>query len=73
MTNPSTTPAGTNPVDTLRDRGFIQDVTDEDGMRAAAAAGGFGIKVGEGETCAPHRLRDVAAVQAWLAGVADAR
>lgn len=33
MTNPSTTPAGTNPVDTLRDRGFIQDVTDEDGLR----------------------------------------
>ena len=31
--SPSTTPAGTNPVDTLRDRGFIQDVTDEDGLR----------------------------------------
>lgn len=28
-----------NPVDVLRDRGFVQDVTDEDGLRAAFDAG----------------------------------
>ena len=42
------------------------DVTDEDGFRAAIAAGGFGIKVGAGETAADHRLADVAAVHHWL-------
>ncbi|WP_420391837.1 trehalose-phosphatase [Acuticoccus sp.] len=46
------------------------DVTDEDGIRAANAAGGYGIKVGEGSTDAPHRLPDVAAVHAWLAALA---
>jgi trehalose 6-phosphate phosphatase len=45
------------------------DTTDEDGFRAAAAAGGFGIKVGPGPTAAPHRLPDVAAVHTWLADV----
>jgi len=44
------------------------DVTDEDGIAAAQDAGGIGIKVGEGETCAHHRLSDVAAVHDWLAG-----
>ena len=43
------------------------DTTDEDGFRAAKAAGGFGIKVGAGETVASHRLADVAAVHRWLA------
>ena len=31
--------AGINPLDYMRARGFVQDVTDEDGLRAALAAG----------------------------------
>lgn len=46
------------------------DTTDEDGFRAAAEAGGFGVKVGGGATAAAYRLRDVAAVHAWLARLA---
>lgn len=43
------------------------DLTDEDGFRAAAALGGFGVLVGPGRpTAARHRLPDVAAVHAWL-------
>lgn len=42
------------------------DTTDEDGLRAAAAAGGFGVKVGPGPTDAAYRLADVSAVHAWL-------
>ncbi|ADZ69183.1 HAD-superfamily hydrolase, subfamily IIB [Polymorphum gilvum SL003B-26A1] len=48
------------------------DVTDEDGMRAALAAGGLAIKVGAGESCASYRLADVAAVHAWLETLAPA-
>lgn len=52
--------AGRTPV-------FIgDDVTDEDGIAAAQALGGFGIKVGEGDSCARYRLSGVAAVHAWL-------
>lgn len=47
------------------------DTTDEDGMRAAQAAGGFGIKVGDGETCAKYRLPDVPAVHTWLKDIAE--
>ncbi|TPW30724.1 trehalose-phosphatase [Pararhizobium mangrovi] len=43
------------------------DVTDEDGFRAAQDAGGYGIKVGEGETAARYRLASIAAVHEWLA------
>jgi trehalose 6-phosphate phosphatase len=49
------------------------DVTDEDGIRAANALGGFGIKVGDGDTAAPWRLPTVPAVHAWLARLAGAR
>ena len=42
------------------------DTTDEDGFRAAAKAGGFGIKVGPGVTEAAYRLPDVTAVHRWL-------
>jgi len=31
--------AGVNPLDYMMRRGFVQDVTDEDGLRAAFAAG----------------------------------
>lgn len=43
------------------------DLTDEHGFEAAEALGGFGIIVGPREpTAARFRLRDVAAVRAWL-------
>ena len=42
------------------------DVTDEDGMREAAAEGGFGVKIGEGNTVATFRLPDTQAVQRWI-------
>ena len=43
------------------------DTTDEDGMKAAAELGGFGIKVGKGDSVARYRLADPDAVHAWLA------
>jgi trehalose 6-phosphate phosphatase len=42
------------------------DVTDEDGIRAVQAAGGFGIRVGPGRSDARYRLADTDAVAAWL-------
>ena len=47
------------------------DTTDEDAMRAAQALGGFGIKVGDGETCARHRFEDTQSVWKWLEGLLD--
>lgn len=44
------------------------DTTDEDGIRATEAIGGFGIKVGGAESLARFRLADVADVHRWLAG-----
>lgn len=46
------------------------DVTDEDGIRTANALGGFGVKVGEGDTVATYRLDTVADVHDWLARIA---
>jgi trehalose 6-phosphate phosphatase len=42
------------------------DSTDEDGLRAAERAGGFGVKVGPGATQAAYRLPDVTGVHEWL-------
>jgi trehalose 6-phosphate phosphatase len=42
------------------------DVTDEDGIRAVQAAGGFGIRVGPGDSQARYRLIDTDAVAGWL-------
>lgn len=42
------------------------DTTDEFAFRALARWNGIGIKVGEGQTAATRRLRDVAAVEQWL-------
>jgi trehalose 6-phosphate phosphatase len=44
------------------------DVTDEDGFRAALEMGGHGVKVGPGPSIARYRLASVAAVHDWLAG-----
>jgi len=46
------------------------DLTDEDGFRAAEALGGFGVLVGPPrDTAARHGLPDVDAVLAWLEAV----
>lgn len=45
------------------------DLTDEVAMAHAQAHGGFGIKIGEGETVARHRLSDPAALARWLDGI----
>lgn len=46
------------------------DLTDEDGFRAATALGGFGVLVGPPrQTAARYGLADVAAVLAWLNAV----
>ena len=42
------------------------DATDEDGFRAVQAAGGTGVKVGDGPSGARCRLADPAAVRRWL-------
>jgi trehalose 6-phosphate phosphatase len=60
--------AGSRPI-------FVgDDLTDEAGFRAAAAAGGAGILVGcdpQRETVARYGLPDVAAVHAWLATLVE--
>lgn len=47
------------------------DATDEDAMRAALALGGSAVKVGAGDTVAPYRLPDPAAMRGWLARMAE--
>ena len=42
------------------------DRTDEDGFVAAAALGGYGVKVGPEETAARFRFPDIEAVHIWL-------
>lgn len=42
------------------------DVTDEVGFAVVQRLGGLGIKVGEGPSCATHRIADPAAVRTWL-------
>jgi len=42
------------------------DVTDEDGFRAAAEQGGYGVKVGAGASVARYRIATVDGVHAWL-------
>lgn len=48
------------------------DVTDEDGIVAVQAAGGFGIRVGPGSTQARFGLQDTDAVASWLQAAAGA-
>ena len=47
------------------------DRTDEPALDWAAQNGGFGIKVGEGESVARYRLPHPAAVRAWLAAAVE--
>jgi trehalose 6-phosphate phosphatase len=47
------------------------DLTDEDGIGAAQAAGGFGVRVGSAATQARYSLSDTDAVAAWLGAAAD--
>jgi len=42
------------------------DVTDEDGFRAAERMGGYGVKVGPGPTAARYRIAEVGLVHGWL-------
>ena len=42
------------------------DITDEDGFVALERWDGVSIKIGDGETRATHRLRDIAAFHDWL-------
>ncbi len=42
------------------------DLTDEAAMRAALDLGGAAVKVGEGDSVAPRRLKNPAAVYEWL-------
>jgi trehalose 6-phosphate phosphatase len=48
------------------------DDSDEDGIAAAQQHGGFGVKVGQGASCALHRLSDPQAVGHWLRASSDA-
>jgi trehalose 6-phosphate phosphatase len=48
------------------------DVTDEDGFAVVSALGGHAIKVGPGDSLAPWRLADAAAVRAWLTAWTEA-
>ncbi|GAB5389160.1 MAG: trehalose-phosphatase [Alphaproteobacteria bacterium] len=43
------------------------DITDEDGMQAALSLGGTAMRIGAGETCAPHGLDSPAQLQEILA------
>jgi trehalose 6-phosphate phosphatase len=45
---------------------FGDDVTDEAAFEAVLALGGVAVKIGDGQTLAPYRLADPAALRAWL-------
>lgn len=47
------------------------DLNDEHGFAVLNERGGITVKVGDGPTCARHRLPDVAAVRRWLAGALE--
>ena len=45
---------------------FGDDVTDEVAFETVLGLGGVAVKIGEGETLAPYRIADPAALHAWL-------
>ncbi|MDU0338779.1 MULTISPECIES: trehalose-phosphatase [Bosea] len=47
------------------------DITDENGFAAVNDAGGLSIRIGEGQTCARHRLASPTALHRILLGAAD--
>ena len=47
------------------------DTTDEDAMQAAKDLGGYGVKVGKGETCAEFGFEDPSDVWVWLRRLVD--
>ncbi len=48
------------------------DTTDEDGFRAAQAMGGFGLRIGDVETAARHRVARLGDALSWLGRTIDA-
>lgn len=48
---------------------FGDDVTDEAGFEVVLELGGVAVKVGAGESLAPYRLQDPAAVMHWIDGL----
>lgn len=51
---------------------FGDDVTDESAFETVLALGGVAVKIGPGDSIAPWRLPDPAALLAWLAAAAEA-
>ncbi len=51
---------------------FGDDVTDEAAFETVLSLGGVAVKIGEGESLAPYRLPDPAALRHWLAEAAPA-
>ncbi|HUG13941.1 MAG TPA: tyrosine--tRNA ligase [Thermomicrobiales bacterium] len=56
--------AGVNPLDYLRSRGFIQDVTDEDGLREAFASGPVTVYVGFDPTATSLHVGNLVGIMA---------
>lgn len=51
---------------------FGDDLTDEPAFAVVQAAGGVGVKIGEGETAAAYRLRSPEQLRTWLHTMAEA-
>jgi trehalose 6-phosphate phosphatase len=49
------------------------DVTDEAGFQRVQQLGGIGIKVGDGPSCASHRVADPQALRQWLQHISCTR
>lgn len=61
------------PLFSARQPVFVgDDTTDEDGFARVQALGGYGVKVGAGQSCARYRLDTVADVHRWLGDSAEA-
>lgn len=50
---------------------FGDDVTDEDAFRALPRWDGIGVKVGDGQTAATHRIANPPSLRAWLLRLAE--